>query len=494
MIWSDICAGLTTTRALSIPGSMRRHYAGVITFTVAGAWLIALTAGAVESLDPAVLTAGTFTTLDSGVDAFSRPGSQLDAEQLKQFVDGKAKFTQPWGVPPKASVVWGLGPLFNEDRCSECHKFNGRARAPADGQAAEHGMVIRLSIPGRSEEGGPNPHAAYGDQLQNRGIPGVPAEGQAIFTYEPRAMTFADGEIVLLRSPRVRFTQLQFGELGPQTMTSARIAPAMIGLGLLEAVSEETILEIARGQAQSDGGGKPNYVWDFERGQRALGRFGWKASQPSLRQQIAAALHGDIGATTSIFPDENCSPVQKQCREAPSASRCVRPGSCSAQDRPEALPGRLADITFYLQALAVPARRNIADPLAKQGEALFAQARCSTCHVPELKTGPKSSITSAAELVIHPYTDLLLHDMGDELADRRDDYEANGREWRTAPLWGIGLLPKVSGHSELLHDGRARNVTEAILWHGGQAERSREAFRAMSKDDREAIAKFVESL
>jgi CxxC motif-containing protein (DUF1111 family) len=477
-----------------MPAKSTEHCTRIVTFTLAGACLIALTAGAVESLDPALLSAGSFTTFDSDSDAFSRPGSPLNREQTRQFVEGKANFSEAWGIEPRPTVVWGLGPVFNEDGCAECHRFNGRARAPADGEAAERGMVIRLSVPGSSNAGGPRPHEAYGDQLQNRGIPGVPAEGQAIITYEPREMAFANAEVVQLRAPRMRFTQLKFGELGPQTMVSARIAPAMVGLGLLEAVPEETILGIASAQVHSGMPGKPNYVWDVERGSRALGRFGWKASQPSLRQQIAAALNGDIGATSSIFPDENCRPVQKHCSKAPTASTCVRPGTCSGRNAPEAAPVRFADITFYLQALAVPARRNVADPVVKRGETLFAQARCSTCHVPELKTGSNPSIASAAELLIRPYTDLLLHDMGDGLADGRDDFEANGREWRTAPLWGIGLLPKVSGHSELLHDGRARNVTEAILWHGGQAEPSREAFRAMSKADREAIARFLESL
>jgi len=460
----------------------------------AAAGLIIGAASGADALDSAFLTAGRFTTLDSGVGAYSQPQSQLDADELKQFLDGKAKFAQPWGVAPKSTVVWGLGPLFNEDRCSECHKLNARARPPADGEEAAHGMVIRLSIPGRRAEGGPSPHPVYGDQLHNRSIPGVLAEGQAIVTYEPREVTLADGEVVQLRSPRVRFTQLQFGELGPQTMTSVRLASSLIGLGLLEAVPEEAILEVARAQALSGVKGKPNYVWDFEHGQRALGRFGWKASHPSLRQQTAAALHDDIGATSSIFPDENCPPVQTTCRNAPTASRCARPDSCSAQDRPEALPGRLADITFYLQALAVPARRNVFDPEIQRGETLFGQAGCSECHLPDLKTAARSHMPSESGVVIHPYTDLLLHDMGEGLADGREDYEASGSEWRTAPLWGIGLLHTISGHEELLHDGRARNVTEAILWHGGQAERSRDAFRGMSRPDRDAMVKFVESL
>ena len=414
---------------------------------------------------------------------------------MMQFAEGKAQFAEPWGINPKATMVWGLGPVFNEDRCSECHQHNGRAYAPADGQAAEHGMVIRLSVAGRSATGAVNPHPVYGDQLQNRAIPGVPAEGQPVVTYQPREVAFADGEVVVLRAPSVQFTQMRFGELDAGTFTSARIAPAMIGLGLLEAVPEQTILQIARAQEPADMRGKPNYVWDFEKREHVLGRFGWKASQPSLRQQTAAAMHGDIGATTSIFLAENCSPAQKQCREAPSAIKCVDPNHCIiGKDRPEALPSRLDNITFYLQTLAVPARRHVNDDGAKRGEALFMQAGCSVCHVPYLKTSAHPAVAVAADLVIHPYTDLLLHDMGEALADRRDDYEANGREWRTAPLWSIGLLPKVSGHSELLHDGRARNVVEAILWHGGQAERSRETFRTLRRADRDALIKFVESL
>jgi CxxC motif-containing protein (DUF1111 family) len=226
-----------------------------------------------------------------------------------------------------------------------------------------------------------------------------------------------------------------------------------------------------------------------------LGRFGWKANQPSLRQQTAAAFHGDIGATSYLFPEENCPGVQAQCLELPSASKCGGQGGCTGNSyRPEVIPSRLSNITFYLQALAVPARRNVGDQDVKRGDALFAQANCGACHVPELKTGLRPPLRAAADLTIRPYTDLLVHDMGEALADHRPDFKADGREWRTAPLWGIGLLRTVNGHSDLLHDGRARNVTEAILWHSGEAERSREAFRTMNKADREALVKFVESL
>jgi CxxC motif-containing protein (DUF1111 family) len=260
-------------------------------------------------------------------------------------------------------------------------------------------------------------------------------------------------------------------------------------------VPEPTILALAKEQERLGVSGRPNYVWDVENETVALGRFGWKANQPSLRQQTAGAFHGDIGATTFIFQEENCPPVQRACLDIPSASKCGGQGGCEGNTfRPEVVPSRLTNITFYLQALAVPARRNAGDAEVKRGEALFAQANCAACHVPALKTGPKPALRAAADLTIYAYTDLLLHDMGEELADHRPDFKADGREWRTAPLWGIGLLRTVNGHSDLLHDGRARNVTEAILWHGGEAEKSREAFRAMGKADRDALVKFVESL
>jgi CxxC motif-containing protein (DUF1111 family) len=456
----------------------------------------ALAIGSADTLETAALSAGSFTTPEAGASAFSVPIAMLDKEQAEAFAKGKEQFNEAWVVAPQAGGVWGLGPTFNEDRCAHCHANNGRAKAPDNGHEAELGMLVRLSVPGETQQGGPNPHPVYGDQLQNRGIPDrVPAEGRAIFAYAAREMSFADGDKVNLRVPTVHFEDLQFGELGRDTMISPRIAPAVVGMGLLEAVPEETILELAKQEEKLGVGGKPNYVWDYEADRTALGRFGWKANQPSLRQQTAAAFLGDIGATTYMFPEKNCPPVQRQCLDVPSASKCGGQGGCTGNTfRPEVIPSRLNNITLYLQTLAVPARRNVDDSGVKRGEQLFGQTSCSACHTPELKTGSKTAIPAAANLVIHPYTDLLLHDMGEQLADGRPDYKANGREWRTPPLWGIGLLRIVSGHSDLLHDGRARNVTEAILWHDGQAEKSREAFRTMPKSDRAALVKFVESL
>lgn len=458
---------------------------------------IAPSAGAdADSVDPAALTAGAFTINDRTEAAYSLPIAALGKDWVEPFAKGKEHFSEQWVLAPERGV-WGLGPTFNEARCSLCHVNNGRAKAPAHGQPAEKGLLVRLSVPGVDEHGGPKAHPHYGEQLQNRGIAGrVPAEGQAIVTYTERDMTLGDGERLSLRVPKISFSELQFGEIGADTMVSPRIAQAMIGMGLLESVPEETIVALAAAQ-RNDGivSGQPNYVWDIENSKTVLGRFGWKANQPNLRQQSAAALHGDIGATSFFFPEKNCPAVQSACLELPSASKCGGQGGCTGnQYRPEVMPSKLANLTRYLHTLGVPARRNVGDPQVVLGQKLFAQANCAACHVPELKTGAKTEVPAMANTVFHAYTDLLLHDMGEDLADGRPDFKAGGRQWRTAPLWGLGLQATVNGHTELLHDGRARNVTEAILWHGGEARDSRDAFARMSKDERTALVKFVESL
>lgn len=473
----------------------RRTAAGTLLAALLAA-SVGLIANDIPSLAPEFLTAGAFTTPETRAAAFSLPIAMLDAEQREAFAAGKEQFNEAWVVAPDPDGVWGLGPTFNEDRCARCHRDNGRSAAPANGKPGDRGFLVRLSIPGTTPEGGPLPHPHYGDQLQNRGIDDrVPPEGQAVVHYTERIVKLADGEEVSLRVPRVEFRELRFGELGPDTLISPRVAPAMIGLGLLEAVPEADLRKIAESQPAHGISGRLNIVWDVENELKVIGRFGWKANQPNLRQQTAAAFHGDIGATTYLFPEENCPPAQTQCLEVPSASKCGGQGGCTGNTyRPEVIPSRLSNITLYLQALAVPARRNPTDPAVQRGEKLFAQAKCAVCHVPELRTGPKHAIRAAANLAFRPYTDLLLHDMGDDLADGRPDFLADGREWRTAPLWGVGVLPAVNQHMDLLHDGRARNVTEAILWHGGEAKASRDAFAGMSREDRAAMVRFVESL
>lgn len=469
--------------------------------TLAGiAWLLAFVAtpvsGDADRLSSESLSAGPLTTPESGAAAFSIPAAMLTKEQAEVFAKGKEQFNEAWVVAPEPGGVWGLGPTFNEDRCEHCHVANGRARAPVAGQPAERGYLVRLAVPGTTDQGAPMPHPHYGDQLQNRGTDTrVPPEGQVLVSYEEHTVTLADGETVVLRKPVVTFSDLRFGELGPDVQVSPRIAPAMIGLGLLEAVPEASILEIAEAQPAKGVTGRPNRVWDQENEGHLLGRFGWKANQPNIRQQTAAAFLGDIGATTYMFPEENCPAAQTACLDLPSSSKCGGQGGCTGNAyRPEVVPSRLTNITFYLHALAVPARRNVDAPEVRRGEVVFRAAGCDVCHVPALTTGKDAALKAAVNLTFHPYTDLLLHDMGDGLADGRPDFLADGREWRTAPLWGIGLLPVVNGHTDLLHDGRARNVLEAILWHGGEAQAARDAFAAMPRADREALVRFVESL
>ena len=416
--------------------------------------------------------------------AFTFPIANLDQGDQRAFFFGNRLFNTNWTrAPGSVESFDGLGPVFNRVSCDGCHLLDGRGRPPETEGAPMLSMLVRLSVPGRSETGGPLPHPAYGDQLNDRAILGVPAEGRAVIGYEELPGEYHDGEAYSLRRPTYRFEDLAFGALGDDILISPRVAPAMIGLGLLEAVPESLIMALADpDDADGDGiSGRPNRVWDAVNGSTALGRFGWKANTPSLRQQNAGAAIGDIGITSPLFPTDNCRPSQQACSEA------------AIHDGPEMSERFLDRMTLYTQVLAVPDRRDALDPAVNRGEALFRETGCASCHMPTLITGDHP-VAALSGQTIHPFTDLLLHDMGEGLADGRPDFLADGREWRTPPLWGIGLVETVNGHSNFLHDGRARNLAEAILWHGGEAESARSAFVAMEKADREALIAFLNSL
>jgi len=267
-------------------------------------------------------------------------------------------------------------------------------------------------------------------------------------------------------------------------MVSARVAPAVIGMGLLEAIPEETLRALADPDDRDGDGisGRLNTVWDAIAKKPAVGRFGWKASVPGLRQQIAMAALGDIGLTTSLYPEQNCPVAQADCRKAENGGE------------PEIEDDFLDRLELYSQTLAVPLRRDVEDPQVMRGEALFAQTGCAACHVMTLKTGAHASRQELSHQTIHPFTDLLLHDMGEGLADGRPDFLASGSEWRTPPLWGLGLVRVTNKHEYLLHDGRARGFAEAILWHGGEAAAAKERFRTLPQDERAALLAFLRSL
>lgn len=436
-----------------------------------------------------MFSGGTATVFDDSRMAFAQALPQLSGERESQFYVGNAIFNRGWATAPASVADFdGLGPLFNATNCSGCHLKDGRGRPPATPDEPFTSMLVRLSVPGADAHGAPLPDPRYGGQLQDNGILGVPAEGKPRVRYEEQPGTFADGEPYSLRRPLYSIEGLAYGPLSADVLLSPRVAPAVHGLGLLAALRDETLLELADPDDRDHDGisGRVNHVWDVRRGAPVVGRFGWKANQPTLEQQVAGAFLGDMGISSSLFTKQDCSDDEPQCVSAPSGS--ASPGA------PELSDEHLASVVHYSHLLAVPARRDPSAPKVQRGRELFHEAGCASCHVPKLRTGELLGFPELSNQTIRPYTDLLLHDMGPELADGRPDFEASGSEWRTPPLWGIGLVPTVNQHATFLHDGRARGLLEAVLWHGGEATSSRDAVRAFSRDDRAALVAFLESL
>ena len=433
----------------------------------------------------AELLGGATTVFDVSGNAFSFPARNLDDDAQSAFALGNHFFRRNWVTAP-ASISGndGLGPTFNATSCDACHFRDGRGAPPTkDGQAFV-GLLVRLSVPGQDEHGGPLGDPAYGGQFNQNAILGVPAEGDAKVRYDEVPGAYADGEAYSLRRPTYELTDLAFGPFAPGIMMSPRVGQAMIGLGLLEAVPEETIVALADPDDRDGDGisGRANLVWNQRRAKATLGRFGWKANQPTIEQQVAGAFLGDIGITSVLDPLENCPVAQASCVAAKSGGT---PGE------PELAEQKLVAVTRYSMTIAVPSRRAWSTAGVRRGEALFATTGCASCHAPKLQTGVLDGYPALSNQVIRPFTDLLLHDLGPDLADGRPDYLATGSEWRTAPLWGIGLVKAVSKHQFFLHDGRARGLAEAILWHGGEAARARDAFRALPKADRDSLLAFL---
>ncbi len=420
--------------------------------------------------------------------AYMQPVPGLTHSQLQKFKAGEKQFKAPWVVFPLLGGEWGLGPTFLANACVGCHVQAGRGRTFDQPGAIAFHQLLRLSLPGEGADGGPLPHPNYGDQLQVFGVNvGLkenlkPGEAELYVDWLDESVTLPDGTQVALRKPSIRIEKPNFGPIDANVLTSLRNTQVVFGMGYLEAVTEADILALAEVQRTQGLNGRPNYVRD-DIGQRtALGRFGWKANQPSVRQQIAAAFHGDMGVTSSLYIEENCPPVQTACRAMP-------PGN-----RPELLDYSWDELNFWSVALDAPPARDQDNPQIIRGRETFEKARCAQCHVPEMRTGDYPLLPAISKKTFRAYTDLLLHDMGDGLADGRPDFKAGPRDWRTAPLWGIGLSAQVNGSTNLLHDGRARNVLEAILWHGGEAKASRDLFAGLSKQERDDLIAFVNSL
>jgi CxxC motif-containing protein (DUF1111 family) len=430
------------------------------------------------------LSGGATTAFDTSRNAFTLSARNILPEHKTDFYVGDSFFSENWlAATPVHSERGGLGPLFVARSCIACHVRGGRGETPDDNLPPET-MVVRISIPGRGDHNGPKPDPIYGLQLQTHALPGFKPETQVLSAYKEMGGTYPSGEQFNLRRPYFQVTDFAYGPAQTNLSISPLTAPALIGLGLLESVPEETLRERAANNSHRTDGiaGKVNLVWDETAQQFTVGRFGWKAEQPTVRQQCAAAFDGDMGLTTSIFPNENYTAAQGDCSNALS------------NGHPEVSDKILAQVVLFSRLLAVPARRDLTNETILHGEKLFQQLNCAVCHAPELQTGDAPGFPELSRQMIHPYTDLLLHDMGEGLSDHRQVFEASGSQWRTPPLWGIGLVGTVNGHEFFLHDGRARGLEEAILWHGGEAQRSQEEFRKLSKSDRNALLRFLESL
>jgi len=446
------------------------------------------------------LPAGALThqkRLDSN--AFSHASANMSFERELDFKIGNAFFRRIWVSSPSSTKASdGLGPLFNARACQRCHIKDGRGHAPSSDSDNAVSMLLRLSVPktGNTSEkelivGDP----VYGGQLQDFSVAGINAEGQISIRYSEIPVELNGGEVVSLRKPEYTIKNLQYGELHNDIMLSPRVAPQMIGLGLLEAIAEEDILNQQDVEDANDDGisGKANITWSASEQKMMLGRFGLKAGQPLLTDQNQAAFNGDIGLSTPAFTDAfgDCTSAQTDCLRMASGA--------DIQANPQATPIEVSaevvdQVLHYTRNLAVPARRNIDDTDVLAGKQLFYQSNCIACHTPKYITPRDTAAIEQSRQLIWPYTDMLLHDMGEGLADGAGEGLADSREWRTPPLWGIGLTPLVNEHSEYLHDGRARNLLEAILWHGGEAEESKQAVVKMMPAERAQLVKFVESL
>jgi len=423
--------------------------------------------------------AGSCTVYDQTSYAFSYKVNGLTSDEAAQFFVGNSFFNQNWVEAPSTTTARdGLGPLFNAKSCAGCHFRDGRGLPMKN-----EGLLFRMGTPSSSLAGSVL-DAIYAGQLQDHGISNIDSEGDMDISYTEIQGTYPDGTPYSLRVPSYSVSGQNYGSVTGSVRFSPRIANQMVGLGLLELIPESSIIARADANDKNNDGisGRANFVADVLSGGYSLGRFGWKANVPNIPQQVAGAFNGDIGITSSIFPNDNHTASQTACNGLPTG------GS------PEIGDDNLNAVILYSRVLAVPAQRNnrTADFIA--GQALFKSLNCVGCHTPRHTTGSNGSISALKNIVIYPFTDLLLHDMGPGLADGLPDYKATGSEWRTPPLWGLGLIQTVNNHTYLLHDGRARNFEEAILWHGGEAEKSKSLFMLLPKTQREQLLFFLGSL
>jgi CxxC motif-containing protein (DUF1111 family) len=424
------------------------------------------------------MSGGAQTAFDGTSRAFTHEFTGMGEYDLAMYGAGDAGFEQAFLTAP-ANYNNGLGPAFNNVSCVSCHHNDGIG-VPTAGEA-QSSLLMRISFPGTDAHGGAVPVPGYGTQVQDKAVFGKEPEAKVNISYTYLQNYFADGEMYELRQPAYTLTELHT-PINGSYLLSPRLAPPVFGLGLLESIPEEQITALADvHDADHDGiSGKPNYVWNPFAGRKELGRFGLKLNTATILVQVAAAYNNDIGVTSYVFKNET---TQGQLNQSDDIA-----------DDPEIADSVLNSVKFYCQTLQVPGRRNISDPQVIRGKQVFNEAKCGNCHHANFTTAVNMAFPCMSNQRIHPYTDMLLHDMGPGLADNRPDFDADGNEWRTSPLWGVGLFEAVNYPAYYLHDGRARTLTEAIMWHGGEAQQSKQMVEQLSKDDRAALIKFLRSL
>ncbi|PLW76028.1 di-heme oxidoredictase family protein [Cohaesibacter celericrescens] len=437
--------------------------------------------------------------LKSNEDPFSQASGNMPFDDILNFKLGNGLFEKLWVSSPSSTKASdGLGPLYNARSCNRCHVKDGRGHPPETADDSAVSLFLRVSIPARSHpltdkiEGyhPTAPEPSYGTQMQDFALAGHTSEYRLEVSYQETEITLSGSGTASLRKPTYKAADLGYGPLHPNAMLSPRIAPQMIGLGLLEAIPAADILANADPHDEDGNGisGRANIVWSVEFKTPMLGRFGLKAGAPTVKEQSAAAFSGDIGISTPLFPNPwgECTERQIDCRAAPHGDKDVRGQEVDSVG--------LDLVTFYSRNLGVPARREANNPDVLRGKEVFYKTGCIACHTPSFVTHRLKDQPEQSFQLIWPYSDLLLHDMGPDLADNRPEARADGQEWRTPPLWGIGSTKQVSGHTYFLHDGRARSLLEAVLWHGGEAQSQRDAVVTMLPDQRAALIRFLESL
>ncbi|MCV6601611.1 MAG: c-type cytochrome [Cohaesibacter sp.] len=447
------------------------------------------------------LSAGKATgSAQPAAKAYSQANKPMSREDRQWFQLGFSIFKKLWvSSPASTKASDGLGPLFNARSCLRCHPANGRGHPPDPGEIDARTFLIRLSVPAStkqekarlaSKDANAIPHPVYGGQLQDRALPGLPPEARVNVRYESVPVTLADGEVIKLRKPTFSLTDFGYGDPG-EMLTSPRIATAMIGLGLIDAIHPVDLISQADEEDRDGDGisGKVNWVKDKRSGEIVPGRFGWKATEPNVYQQSSHASVGDIGLSVPILPNHfgDCTDAQDICARFPHGGQDNLGGL-------EIPPVPLDMMVFYTANLAVPERRDVDDVKVLEGKKIFHEAGCASCHRPKYVTRRDAALKQHQFQLIWPYSDFLLHDMGPDLSDNRPIADASGSEWRTAPLWGIGLAKDVASDATFLHDGRARTLLEAVLWHGGEAQKARDHVVGLQRAQREALLAFLNSL